>query len=234
MTSPISTPPTFWEKIAATPSYEHSDDEPVIMYGKLVSPSYREIKTQMALFSTAPLPIFLDWLELPKKRGCALDLGCGVGANATLLLEKGWKVLCVDKNPAVIKTLTSKVSRYIESKRAIVREADITVCKVAKEGYDLVLCVDALPYIKPDKLQELMRKIFEAVKPGGVFIGSLFLSDSKEASATQQLSFQIGAHFYEKELGTELLTSVGFNILHYRERDPREGTFCVTEFIVQK
>jgi SAM-dependent methyltransferase len=234
MTSPVLTDHTFWETIVSTPSYEQSDDEPMTIYGRVISPSYREIKTEMALSSTAPLPIFIDWLKLSKKRGLALDLGCGVGANATLLLEKGWKVLCVDKNPAVIERLTSKVSGYIESKRAIVREADITVCKVPKEAYDLVLCVDTLPYIKPANLQQLMTKIFEAVKPGGVFIGSLFLSDSKEASATQQLSFQMGAHFYKEELGRDLLTRVGFNILHYRERGDREGTFCVTEFVVEK
>jgi tellurite methyltransferase len=52
-----------------------------------------------------PVPVLSQNLHLLPSRGRALDLACGLGANALLLAEQGLEVVAWDLSPVAIERL---------------------------------------------------------------------------------------------------------------------------------
>jgi SAM-dependent methyltransferase len=234
MTSPLSKADLFWQAVGEEPSEpDHGDDERV-MADISRSPTYGEMKASLRALEE-PSPTLLEWLEKTPSKGFALDLGSGTGCNALELLSRGWKVLCIDKHPMAMKTLESRVSRYIEEKKAILSRTDITECRPPKDSYHLVLCINTLSYIKPLKLKALMEKIFSATKPGGFFIGNLYILTSDRVGLFEDINFKMGAHAYRGPNFTKnLLEYSGFRLVSCIPTPSFSPHSRVVAFIAQK
>ena len=99
----------------------------------------------------------------------AVDLACGTGSVALLLVQKGLQVTAVDMSCDMLTTAQQKAA-----------EANLYpqfVCQPLQElqlprGVDLAVCaLDSIDYIlNPKDCREAFRRIYKALNPGGCFI----------------------------------------------------------------
>jgi len=93
--------------------------------------------------------------------GRALDLACGEGRNARWLAERGWEVTAMDFSSVAVEKGRSLVAN-VDWQVADARTAPLP------QGLDLVLI--AYLQIPPEERTPVMRRAFEALRPGGRFL----------------------------------------------------------------
>lgn len=129
-------------------------------------------------------PHTMGLIDTYKGKGIALDVGCGVGLNSIALLKKGWDVYALDLHKEVLdifKAQVSKVASHAKAEETALGKykiinKDITEMPLKACCLDLVLADDVLSYLSPDLLIPTIRKIYEALLPGGIFMGSLLVN----------------------------------------------------------
>lgn len=229
-TSLASSSEMFWKKVESVPTM--ANNGPIIIQGHTMFSSFAEGQCEMALGCTSCSEYVKKHLIHSSSRGTVLDLGCGLGANSIPLLMKGWKVIAIDKQPKVINQYFKQVSD-VQKSQVTIAEDDIITYKYPKD-IDAVICVDVLPYLPPKELRTTLNKIFQALRPGGKFIGTLFFG-SKEHPVKEMLE-KLGAHFYsDKKFVRDTVVLSGFKINQEQERED-EGLstpFCF-EFLAEK
>jgi ubiquinone/menaquinone biosynthesis C-methylase UbiE len=111
--------------------------------------------------------------EILKKEGIrprtAADLACGTGSVALLLAREGLRVVGVDLSEEMLTVAAQKA-----------QEADLFIqytCQALQNmrlprGVDLAVCaLDGLDYIlDPADCAEAIRRVYNALNPGGIFI----------------------------------------------------------------
>lgn len=107
--------------------------------------------------------------EFGVKPRTVLDLCCGTGSASVLLAEKGYEVAGVDISMSMIKCAREKAER--KGLSVDFRAQNAARLRLGKR-FDLVLCLfDSLNYIlESSALQESFHRVFEHLKPGGLFI----------------------------------------------------------------
>lgn len=129
-----------------------------------------------------PHPIFKKGFELfdtelmPKDQAIALDIGCGIGFEASWILQKGWdRVDCIDALPIVRDYLMKNVPADAE------KQGRLTFTPVKFEdfeittSYRLVCAYFSLFFCeKLEQFDVMMRKALNAVASDGRFIGAFF------------------------------------------------------------
>ena len=112
-----------------------------------------------------PRTTLLDALaRFGERTGLAVDLGIGGGRDATVLLERGWRVVGIDNEPAVL---------------ALPRHPRLTLRRepfetAALPQADLVNASFSLPFCRPDVFPAFWCRIQAALRPGGRFAGHFF------------------------------------------------------------
>ena len=114
-----------------------------------------------------PLMKYLAGGNLPEG-GEVLDLCCGTGQLAAVLLENGYKVTGVDISEGQLKYARKNApgARFVK--------ADARAFKLKKK-YDAVFCTfDALNHIlKIEEIRQVFQRVGACLKSGGVFIFDL-------------------------------------------------------------
>ena len=100
--------------------------------------------------------------------GLVVDLGCGSGIWARELLKSGYRVLGIDISPAMIRLAGHKApgARFVT---ASLFDAAIPACDA------VTATAEALNYAfdrrnNPRLVRMLLRRVFDALRPGGVFL----------------------------------------------------------------
>ena len=96
-----------------------------------------------------------------------VELGCGTGSLAAILAGRGYQVTAVDLSPDMLSAAAEKcegldVQLICQdmSRLALPQQADAVIC-----------CLDSLNYVtRPALVQRTFRKVFDALKPGGLFL----------------------------------------------------------------
>ena len=98
-----------------------------------------------------------------------LGLGGGPGlvGIAIVTSHPSMKGIIFDR-PAIIKVAETFIKEYEMEERMDVLAGDYN-CDSIGEGYDLIWASNALNFARHD-LDSLMKKIYDALNPGGVFI----------------------------------------------------------------
>ena len=112
----------------------------------------------------------------------ALDLGCGTGVLSHVLLRAFPKasLVSLDLSANMIETAKRTLAAYRD--RVTARQADFGKDEIGS-GYDLVVSGLAIHHLDDPGKQDLYRRIFRALKPGGMFINrEIVLGATRPAS----------------------------------------------------
>jgi tRNA (cmo5U34)-methyltransferase len=100
----------------------------------------------------------------------ALDLGCGTGALAYLILAAfptATLVAC-DLSPSMLARCEARLARF--APRAQFRQADFGTCPLGACEFDLVVSGLAIHHLGSASARSLYRRVAEALRPGGMFV----------------------------------------------------------------
>jgi 2-polyprenyl-3-methyl-5-hydroxy-6-metoxy-1,4-benzoquinol methylase len=112
----------------------------------------------------------IDWiLGDSKSKMNILDLGCGPGLYTEILAEKGHDVTGVDFSENSIEYAhKSAITKGLEIEYII---GDYLEVDLGENQYELIYMVFTdFGVLMPDDQQQLLSKILQALRPGGVFI----------------------------------------------------------------
>jgi len=93
-----------------------------------------------------------------------LEIGCGTGEFSRLLAARAEKVLAVDLSPQMIR-LARERSRLHANVEFV--EADVMSYQLPDEEFDCVATLTTLHHLPAEPI---LRKVRDALKPGGVFV----------------------------------------------------------------
>ena len=116
-----------------------------------------------------PAPLlrgFFDMnLDKDLKEKIAIDLGAGTGNDTKFLIEKGFKVTCIDKEEKSKEIITEKIEDKSSLEFIIGNFEDIKLHKA-----DLIYSCFSLHFCKPDKIDNVMKEITTNIIKGGYFV----------------------------------------------------------------
>lgn len=119
-----------------------------------------------------PRELIVKALNLFEIKGQAIDLGCGVGNEAILLLNNGWEVYAIDSEPLAIQILKEQSSS--EKLKIVLAKFDKKATWNLLPQVDFIYASFSLPYCKPKKFKETWQQIKLKIKPQGRFAGHFF------------------------------------------------------------
>lgn len=100
-----------------------------------------------------------------------LDLPCGTGRFAEVLLDEGFKVVGVDISAAMLAVARRKVARFGE--RFSIRVADVReLAREERKVYDVALCARVLMHFPLDQQVEFLRGVATLTRGTVVFTQS--------------------------------------------------------------
>ena len=101
--------------------------------------------------------------------GRALDLGAGAGRDTRFLLARGWSVTAVDREAEAVALLAQ-----LPDERLRVVQSSFEDFDYGHEVYDLVSAQFALPFNPRTSFDDVVARIKDSLKPGGIFTGQFF------------------------------------------------------------
>ncbi|NVN62648.1 methyltransferase domain-containing protein [Pseudomonas putida] len=102
----------------------------------------------------------------------AVDLGCGSGNETRALLQAGWDVLAIDREPAAIEMVHAIGLDHPAAKLETATQWFESI--EALPPSSLIHAGMALPFCHPDHFEKFWSVVTSALLPGGVFVGQLF------------------------------------------------------------
>ncbi|NJC12503.1 thioredoxin reductase/SAM-dependent methyltransferase [Micromonospora profundi] len=131
-------------------------------------PAWEErYQSKPAMWSGRPNPqLVAEAADLPSGR--ALDVGCGEGADALWLAERGWQVTAVDISTTALARAAEHAETVGVADRIEFTHADLREKAPAEQAYDLVSA--QFMHLPPEPRQELFARLAAAVAPGGVLL----------------------------------------------------------------
>lgn len=143
-----------------------------------------------------------------------LDLGCGAGASAAFLADRGYTVLGLDRH-----IHTTWTTRKRERKNLHFLQADATGLPLAESSMDVVCCECVLSLLADPLL--MLRRCHQILHVGGaLLLSELFLRTvrgrEKEGDGILLFSSCLdGAR--RRDVWEAMLTSAGFALLHFED-----------------
>ena len=102
--------------------------------------------------------------------GRALDVGCGEGADAIWLAERGWQVTAVDFARTALERGRAHAEELGTEIAGRIRwvHADVTASEVVEGSFDLVSA--QFMHLPPEPRRALFARLAAAVAPGGTLL----------------------------------------------------------------
>lgn len=100
--------------------------------------------------------------------GTALDAGCGEGADAVWLAERGWQVTAADISTVALERGRTAAETAGVAPRIDWRQADFTTWIPPERAFDLVSA--QFVQLAPPLRETVFHRLAAAVKPGGTLL----------------------------------------------------------------
>ncbi|PYF74323.1 methyltransferase domain-containing protein [Pedobacter nutrimenti] len=174
-----------------------------------MQPSWKQHNDQFSkikLPASAPLCQAFEHVEQRDNDFYAADLGCGSGIDTLAMLEKGWKVLAIDKDEASLENLKTTKSALLETQLQSFEKLNLP-------QLDLINASMSLPFCDPLHFNACWQSIRLSLKTQGFFCGHFF-------GPKDSWSSRPGMTFLTKAQLNALLK--GFEILWMDEKE-KEG-----------
>jgi trans-aconitate methyltransferase len=132
-------------------------------YQRLTDRQPRELLTRV-------LKLIETDLALASQRQ-AIDLGCGDGTETLALIEHGWCVLAIDRDPQAMRLVESKIpaekQTRLQTQKASFEDMQLDAAHLVYAGL-------SLPFCSRQHFDALWHKITESIQAGGYFAGHFF------------------------------------------------------------
>jgi tellurite methyltransferase len=130
----------------------------------------------------------------------AIDLGCGAGSDTLALLDYGWHVLAIDKQPEAISRL---LARATSNQQVRLQTQVISFEEVVLPPADLVNASFSLPFCPPHHFDQFWAKIVCSLRPGGCFVGQFF-GEHDDWARNPAMTFHTAAQIEQLLAGFEV------------------------------
>jgi SAM-dependent methyltransferase len=125
---------------------------------------YRRNAEAYAGWAKAPSTRLRGFLGRLPPHGAILELGCGAGNHAAVMLAEGFVVRATDGSPEMAAVAARRLGHAVEAMRF--DELD------AQDAYDGVWASACLLHVPRDELAGILARIHHALKPSGLFYAS--------------------------------------------------------------
>ncbi|MGJ8525026.1 Carboxy-S-adenosyl-L-methionine synthase [Halomonadaceae bacterium LMG 33818] len=151
-------------------------------------PGYSQIVSMCGLFAKRYLP----------EGGHIYDLGCSHGAVTLSVLqqnpERPFTVSAVDLSPAMVNHARANIRQYVPGQRT----QDITlvegdVLALDYQPANMIFMNFTLQFLPPESRESLIKRLFNALEPGGVLVLSEKIT--RETSAIEEEVFSLHHDF---------------------------------------
>lgn len=147
-----------------------------------------------------------------------LDLGCGWGAMLKLLRETG------HGGELTGFTLSKEQLAYAQTELGLnVSLTNFITTPFVDAAFDRILSVGALEHVRPDELESVYQKIYDALVPGGIAVHQFF-SLEHEPYPTSMVMVQLffpGSLLVMHPIHMQAAKQAGFRITHDSVHDYR-------------
>ncbi|UNE35398.1 class I SAM-dependent methyltransferase [Vermiphilus pyriformis] len=105
----------------------------------------------------------------------ALDIGCGIGHETLLLLEKGYKVTALDGEQIAIDSMLKRpeIKKYKPMLTTMVSQFQRLAFEKLPQ-FDVIVASFSLPFCPPQHFEYVFSQLLHKLKPKGYFIGTFF------------------------------------------------------------
>lgn len=152
-----------------------------------------------------------DDADITSRARTALDLGCGLGQETALLLERGWRVTACDASAQMLESTLSRAGAAESAGRLTLIHAPFDRIMFDADSFDLIHAGFSLPFCPARHFPRLWQSLVRALRPGGVFVGQFFGPDDQFVRTSPPGDMSVHA---ADDLGPLL---GGFDLLHHDE-----------------
>jgi SAM-dependent methyltransferase len=131
---------------------------------------YRENAEAYAEWTKVRPARLTRFLSLLPPRCAVLELGCGAGYHAAVILAQGFVLRATDGSPEMAELAARRLGHPVET--MLFHELD------ARDAYDGVWASACLLHVLRDELADVLARIRIALKPAGVFYASFKLGEA--------------------------------------------------------
>jgi SAM-dependent methyltransferase len=114
--------------------------------------------------------------------GRALDLGAGDGETALWLVERGFQVVAVERDPSAFQRLR----KIFVGSGIVPHMADLQEFPLPPATYNLIVAQAVLHFLRPTQLWPLADRLVDALVPGGILLAEVFTTDDPGYSILRQ------------------------------------------------
>ncbi|UGA46607.1 class I SAM-dependent methyltransferase [Bradyrhizobium quebecense] len=125
---------------------------------------YRRNAEAYAGWAKAPSTRLIGFLKLLPPGGAILELGCGAGNHAAVMLAEGFVLRATDGSPEMAEVAARRINHPVEA--MLFDELEDL------DTYDGVWASACLLHVPRDELAGILGRIHRALKPGGIFYAS--------------------------------------------------------------
>ena len=99
-----------------------------------------------------------------------LDLACGTGSLSVLLAKHGYRVLGVERSEEMLTVAAEKAMELEENQPFFVAQP-MQRLRIPEPVDACVCALDSINYVtKPQDVQKAFRRVYESLRPGGLFV----------------------------------------------------------------
>jgi SAM-dependent methyltransferase len=143
-------------------------------YGRVFSEVYDKRWAPFAQMFAPKLLDFYEKKDICQQNKTVLDLCCGPGQLGLLFLEKGYRIIGIDKSPHMISRARKKCSEYIRKGLAEFLEAEAASFHLPQRVGLVVSTFDSLNHLEnTEKLAACFGCVYEVLSDQGYFVFDL-------------------------------------------------------------
>ncbi|MBN2022644.1 MAG: class I SAM-dependent methyltransferase [Pirellulales bacterium] len=128
------------------------------------------------------------------KQGTALELGCGTGADAVYLSQRGFDVTAIESSPTALERARRRGQQEDAQVHFVLD--DVFTFAETSEPFDLIYDAGFYHYIRRVKLQPFLEMLWRLTKPGSYYLALAGNADERTEQGPPRVS--------ERELRGEL------------------------------